>query len=245
MSALKAGFFGCLGVGLAIVVVTLVLGGAASETAKVIASMTLPPRTSAPAAAAAPTASLPPRASLPVAAASPTPTPSPIVLRGTGQTATNDINLPASASIAEFTHTGRSNFAVFVFRGTDKQLLINTIGSYGGSRPLTGPSPIKLQIEADGPWTVRIAPIVCCARSGEFVGKGDAVSVQFSAPSASTWDFFHDGKSNFAVFLTCGTNRQLVQNRIGAFQGSAIQIIPPGNCYWEVQGDGNWSLKPR
>ncbi len=55
----------------------------------------------------------------------------------------------------------------------------------------------------------------------------------------------HDGQRNFVVYLHCGTNRQLVQNRIGSFQGSSILTMPAGSCAWEVQADGNWSLKPR
>lgn len=173
------------------------------------------------------------------------PTASPVVIRGTGQTATDAITLPAPISIGAFTHSGSRNFVVQVVRGTNQSLLINTIGSYSGTRPLTGSDPLRLQIEADGAWTVTITPIACCATSGAFSGHGDATSNQFNSASGATWDFANDGQRNFVVQLHCQGGDQLVQNRIGPFQGSAIINMPSGPCYWEVQSDGNWSLKPR
>ena len=177
------------------------------------------------------------------------PTPSPVVLKGTGETATDPRQLPALISVATFTHSGRSNFAVETFRGGKLlDVLVSKIEVYTGSRPLTGVDPIILNIEADGAWTVTVAPIQWCASSGAFTGKGDMTSTQFNSPTAVAWEFAHDGKSNFAVLLHCGTDgrlRDVVQNRIGVFQGSAIVVIPPGPGFWEVEADGNWSLKLR
>ena len=73
-------------------------------------------------------------------------------------------------------------------------------------------------------------------------------SSQFNGPSAAAWVFAHDGARNFIVELRCGTAGavfDVVQNRIGVFSGGSIVVIPPGPCFWEVQADGNWSLKPR
>lgn len=58
----------------------------------------------------------------------------PIVLQGRGQTATEPISLPASDSVAAFTHAGSRNFIVTAFVDSDKKLLVNTIGAYKGSR---------------------------------------------------------------------------------------------------------------
>jgi hypothetical protein len=170
------------------------------------------------------------------------------VLSGQGQTATDTIRLPAPISLAAFTHDGSRNFIVQVFHGTSTRsdLLINTIGVYRGSRPITGTEGVRLNIEADGPWSVTIVAIQCCATSGAFTGSGDKASNQFTTPGAATWAFSHDGRRNFVVIFHCqGAPDQLVQNRIGAFQGTAIVVMPQSPCYWEVQADGNWSLTPR
>ena len=146
-----------------------------------------------------------------------------------------------------FTHDGQRNFIVKSFRGSREELLVNRIGAYEGRRPLTGTDPVRLNIEADGNWTVTIVAIQCCSSSGEFSGKSDNVSNQFTPPGPlpSTWEFTHDGERNFIVRLHCRTSEQSVQNRIGTFSGSAILVMGGGPCYWQVQADGNWAIKPR
>jgi len=210
-----------------------------SSTSAVIATPTpISASTSTAAPAAAPT----------VVTVAPTvaPAPAPVVLRGTGQTATDAFTLPAPTSRAVFTHNGRSNFAVQVFIGTKRDLLINTIGAYEGTRPLRASEPIRLDIEADGAWTVTITPIACCAASGEFAGHGDAVSNQFNPPGPVAWEFLNNNStSNYAVWTRCVGSDSLVQNRIGVFQGSTIVSFARGPCYWEVISDGDWSMKPR
>jgi len=67
----------------------------------------------------------------------PTPIPQPIVLTGSGD-AVVDIEKDDSAALVHITYTGSSNFIVWNY-GTDGEkidLLINTIGSYDGIRPL-------------------------------------------------------------------------------------------------------------
>jgi hypothetical protein len=193
----------------------------------------------APAATAAATVA-------PTLAPTPVPTPAPVVLRGTGQTATEAITLPGPISRAAFTHNGVRNFAVHVFVGTRQDLLINTIGSYEGTRPLRASEPIRLNIEADGAWTVTITAMTCCAASGDFAGHGDAVSAQFNPPGPVAWEFLNNnGTSNYAVWTRCVGSDALIQNRIGVFQGSSIVSFARGPCYWEVISDGDWTIKPR
>lgn len=199
------------------------------------------PTTAVPTQTAAPPTPAPTRTPAPT----PPPTPSPIVLSGRGQTATDDITLRADPSRGTFTHDGRSNFVVYVYRGTQRSLLINEIGSYRGERPLTGSAPFQLSIEADGPWTLSIQPPECCATSAAYVGRGDAMSNQFNASGASAWQFEHDGSSNFVVYLHCRGSRQLIQNDIGRFSGSKIVVFGSQPCWWEVMADGNWSIRPR
>jgi len=134
---------------------------------------------------------------------------------GLGRLRPIPLQLPVAISIAAVTHDGQRNFIVKSFRGSREELLVNRIGAYEGRRPFTGTDPVRLNIEADGNWTVTIVAIQCCASSGEFSGKSDNVSNQFTPPGPlpSTWEFTHDGQRNFIVRLHCGTSEQLVQNR--------------------------------
>lgn len=152
--AFKATFgVGCAVV-VAIIAIALIGGALASKPAVTTTPTTATPIVNVTTAPGAATTTVP---------AAPRPTASPVVLRGTGQTATDAITLPAAINVAAFTHTGSRNFVVQVVRGTAQSLLINTIGAYTGTRPLTGTDPLRLQIEADGAWTVTITPIACCA----------------------------------------------------------------------------------
>lgn len=209
-------------------------GAPQSTTAKATAALN---PTSAPVATPNPTVPAQP-------SKAPTLVPSPVMLSGTGQTATQPFTLPSAVSVAHFTHAGSRNFVVQVYQGDKKDLLINTIGRYDGVRPLAGTGQFYLNIEADGAWAVRIDPI-SDGGSPEFQGAGDGVSKLFSPPAAGPWEIRHDGTRNFAVYCRCTGGSKLVQNEIGPVSGSQMITFPSGPCFWEVQADGVWSLKPR
>ena len=197
-----------------------------------------------PPAPAAP--STPARPPTPAPAPAP-PTPprgEPITLSGRGQTATNPVTLPSPVSVATFTHDGQRNFIVRSFIGGNATLQVNTIGRYQGQRPVSGSTPVTFDIQADGAWTVRIEPVGLNG-SAPFSGRGDLVSALFTPPSNGPWEFSHDGSRNFIVRLHCASGSRLVQNTIGGVQGSTIVQFGSGPCLWEVQADGDWSLKPR
>lgn len=169
-----------------------------------------------------------------------------VYLQGSGQSAPAAFYLPATDSVLTFTHSGSRNFIVQAYVGSARpDLLVNTIGGYSGSRPLSAAEPVMLDIQADGPWTVQIDPI---AGGGAvaFSGAGDSVSGWFDSPGRATIDVSHDGARNFIVSAHCtGGRPTLVQNEIGAASGSRVVNFPSGSCYWNVRADGNWSLTPR
>ena len=59
----------------------------------------------------------------------------------------------SSLPIATFTHKGGGNFVVMQSDGTWPDLLINEIGTYNGTVPLSS-GPSLLLITADGKWTM-------------------------------------------------------------------------------------------
>ena len=168
----------------------------------------------------------------------------PIVVHGTGHAATGAITLPAPISVAHITHDGQGSFVVESFVGSQGDLLINTIGAYDGFRPLLDGSPVQLNIEADGAWTVTITAITCCAASGAFAGSGDAVSSQFNPPARGPWEFSNTGRRSYVAYAHCVSGDQLLLNRSGSFQLSTIVMFGRGPCYWEVISDGSWSIGP-
>ncbi len=199
----------------------------------------LPTNTPAPTNTPLPTNTPPP----PTATPAPTATPEPVTLSGTSQTATDEVELPSPISIAHFTHNGQSNFIVRTYIGDREDVLINEIGPYDGSRPLTN-GPVIFDINADGAWIIEIRPIGR-QDSAAFSGDGDDVSDLFAPPDRGAWELSHNGESNFIVYLHCAGGSQVVQNEIGAVSGSTIIGFRDGPCFWEVEADGEWSLKPR
>jgi len=178
------------------------------------------------------------------AARAASPTPAPVVLRGSGPAALQPFALPGPISVAHLTHDGQKSFIVQSFVGGQGDLLVNTVGPYDGSRPLFEGSPVQLTIQADGAWTVTVTVITCCAASGEFAGSGDAVSEQFNPPARGTWEFSNTGKRSYVVYAHCLSGDQIVQDRVGPFQGKAVVAMTRGPCYWEVISDGSWSIRP-
>lgn len=169
-----------------------------------------------------------------------------VTIEGRGQLATDAFYPPAAQSAVAFTHDGQRNFIVRAYTDAPRpDLLVNKIGPYAGVRLLAAPGPVSLEVEADGAWTATLQPIPW---SGEapFSGNGDIVSGQFDPPARGTWIHSHDGERNFIVRLHCaGARPQLIQNKIGATEGSQIITFGRGPCFWEVEADGSWSLAPR
>jgi hypothetical protein len=215
----------------------------ADQDVKTSLTITLDPNAGA---GADPTTSTPPtEITAPTEAPVPTEEPEPVELSGSGQYATEPITLPVGVYAATFSHDGQSNFVVLSYIDNEEDLLINEIGPYSGSRPLVSAgSPITLNIDADGAWTLRIEPIGPTS-SPAFAGDGDAVSGIFEAPGLGPWNISHSGFSNFVVLLHCEGGSSLIQNEIGAVEGSQVVNFASGPCFWEVEADGNWSLEPR
>jgi hypothetical protein len=59
-----------------------------------------------------------------------------------------------SAKPAAIAHDGTSNFVVKTYGGRSPDLVVNEIGPYNGTVPLTGPSVVG--INADGNWSITV-----------------------------------------------------------------------------------------
>ena len=197
------------------------------------------PTTAVPVATARPyptaRATLPPQ---------PTKTVAPLVLSGHGQEVTRAVRLPARIAVLELSHSGSRNFIVKAHVGGQSELLANEIGRYHGLRPLAAREAVTFEVSADGAWRIRITPLAA-GGSPALSGEGDYVSATFPAPTAGAWQVSHSGKRNFIVKVHCAGGSDLVQNKIGAVGGSVYVSFPKGPCFWEVEADGRWALRPR
>lgn len=205
-------------------------------TATIIPTETLQP-TNTPTATATP---------LPTKTATPVP---PVKIAGSGETVTDAVTLPGSISRVTLTHAGRRNFIVTAYYNDDStDLLVNTIGSYQGIRPLPEKGSVYFEIKADGAWTIDIEPITNepAAATG-LTGTGDYTSGLFSPIKAGPvpFTFIHTGKRNFVVQVYCAGGGDLAQNSIGAVNSSAVVRFERGPCFWEIRADGDWSIAPK
>lgn len=160
-----------------------------------------------------------------------------------------DVSIPDDQpAIAIFTHQGSQNFIV-QGHGEDSDFpdgLVNAIGNYEGTRPINfgRTDPVReLEIQADGPWTIRVAPLTEApeADNGQGDGVGDAVvRVQGGGRGA----FTHDGDMNFIVeaYERFGQFEGMpIVNEIGPYEGTVR--VPSDTQLLVIQADGNWTFQ--
>jgi len=213
---------------------------------------------------AAPTATpIPP----PAPTATPVPStqaPPPIVLSGSGPQATRLFWLADGIAIFHMTHSGQSNFAVWLMaeNGTKVDLLANDIGPFDGRQAVgvigelgyASPGNHLLDIEADGTWTVTIEQPRVTSAPGPpqtFSGSGPDVSPPFALQMGTArFEMTHNGSSNFAIWLldARGERVDLLVNEIGPFSGSTAVGVTgelfdasPGVHYLNIEADAAWT----
>lgn len=210
--------------------------------------------TDAPTAIPAPTNTPDPTATpeptaIPTEVPTPTPLPEPVVIKGSGQTVTDPFTPPSTVNRITASHQGRRNFALKAYTPDGKSdLLINTIGAYQGVVLLMTDQEIFFEVDADGAWSLQVEVITFDETAAQgAAGKGDYVSGLFmpATEGAIPYTFTHNGERNFAVFLHCAGGRELAQNEIGPVDNQAVVRFREGPCLWQVQADGEWSVKPK
>lgn len=158
------------------------------------------------------------------------------------------ITLPdgVSAGMVTAEHSGSSNFVINVLDSTNQasgDLLVNEIGSYSGTTAygLTGLSDdaTSLEVTADGPWTIDIAPL---ADAAEFEESGSGDGVFLYSGDATAVDASHSGESNFAVWqMSDGwMGSDLLINEIGSYSGTVP--LTAGPALIVITADGSWEL---
>jgi Protein of unknown function (DUF2510) len=151
----------------------------------------------------------------------------------------------AKAGMVTATTNGSSNFQI---SGLDKgnqptiDQLVNAIGSYSGTTAFgvmdLGNKPVKLQITADGSWTIAIAPISSArVLPSSITGHGDAV-FKFDGDAAD-FAITHNGTSNFTV-QQYGGDPSMGVNEIGKYSGTVPFVAGP--TVLVIGADGTWTF---
>ena len=131
----------------------------------------------------------------------PTPEPEPIRVTGSGDVATDTIDVPFAFAVLSIRHTGEGHFAILAYQGNARQLLVNEIGNYVGKRWLMAGEYI-FDVDADGgAWEIVMTPISVQESVSEygFSGDGEDVSGLFTLPGTQAWELSHVGDGHFAV----------------------------------------------
>ncbi len=165
-------------------------------------------------------------------------------ITGNGDDVIDNISVGDGIYRVHFTNAGSSNFVVRSYDSrNDRDLLINEIGAYDGYVFLSGSAPYIFEIQSSGKWSFTIERLTKITDTS-FSGRGDYVTSIFSG-SSGTYEFAHDGKSNFVIKIYTTSGGSLLVNEIGRYSGKKVVTIPSGsNAFFEIIADGNWTIKP-
>ena len=174
-----------------------------------------------------------------------------VTLTGSGQQLTEAFTVDDGLTIATSTHRGDRNFIVWALdeQGERQDLLVNAIGDYDGATVADlDAGTYRLDVSADGNWTVNIALTEHTGGLGlptVFEGDQDAATEAFATDGGLiSFTYEHSGESNFIAWLWTaeGTREALIANEIGETSGSTGQGLDAGLYVLEVAADGDWSI---
>jgi hypothetical protein len=244
---------GCIGLAVIAVVILLIFGALSGDPEGTGTDESADPTASAPStqepeageASTEPTVPPSPEVTVP-----PEPAFTAFELSGTGSSVPR-FEIPAdNAAIAQITHTGAANFAVWTVdeAGEQTDLLVNTIGNYTGTvlfDEAGGSHSVAFDIEADGPWTIAVKPVTEAFRwdgSQPLAGSGDDVAILEPASSGlKSVTVSHQGDGNFAIWAYADFP-DLMVNEIGQYSGEAL--LPDGTFLFEITATGPWTISP-
>ncbi len=173
----------------------------------------------------------------------------PIEVSGVGDDVV-DLAAPGDVpAILNIMYNGSSNFTIWSYNssGDRVDLLVNTIGSYLGTRPVNlfeGDEIAFFEVGANGTWTLELRPLFDAPQigpAGSITGCCDDVLIDaFASSSAARVTFTHDGDSNFQVWAH-GQSRELLVNEIGDYSGTVL--VSAGALVYDIVSEGFWSMR--
>lgn len=160
------------------------------------------------------------------------------------------IDLPEGVTQAMVTssHDGEHYFSIAgldAANETTGDLLINAVGAYEGVTVLGAHStadPVRLQVTADGAWTITLAPLADAPALPE-AGSGDGV-FRYDG-EAATWAVTHTGEHYFSIdhYTDAELSLSLLVTEVGAYEGEVAAGAGPALVV--ILADGDWTITPQ
>lgn len=152
----------------------------------------------------------------------------------------------ARAGLATITHTGSAKFSVSAVDSNGAStgdVLVDTLGGYFGVQS-TGTVPSALVVDADGPWSITIAPLATAPPLAlPTKGAGDPI-YRFDGPSR-TFALQYRGSFLFELRQISGPRAPIIVafDSSGGFSGKGSAIAGPSILV--LHSDGNWAIRSR
>jgi hypothetical protein len=159
------------------------------------------------------------------------------------------VTLPkgAASAIVTATYNGDGYFSVDTLDASyaSSEYLMSSYGAkYSGSMAYGlseyNERSVRMEIQSDGPWTIKVAPI-SSAKTLPKSGTGDKVYLY--AGSAGTVALTHSGKSSFWVDQYTAEDWNYLASGYGTYKGSVP--IYRGPSVIQIEADGKWTASVR
>lgn len=143
------------------------------------------------------------------------------------------------------THRGESNFMVHGLDSGNRvtDYVINEIGTTRGAGAvgIYDDDTTKLDVEADGHWTLVVKPLSAAPTLTASGLSGRGSDILWYYGPARSFTLTHDGESNFIVSQETAEDYRGLVNEIGAYSASRPFLAGPSLI--ELMADGNWSIR--
>ena len=176
-----------------------------------------------------------------------------IEVTGQGQMVSKRFTLQAGLVTYHATHTGSSNFVVYIVDGTtgaEVTSIVNEIGKVDATKAvqLRKSGTYAIQVQADGDWALTFEqPRPSEAPNGPqaYSGSGTSLSPFFHSTGGLLvigGTYQGDGRVAIRLRDANGVVVEQIANQVGSFSGSKGVRVTPGIYFLELYGNGTWSV---
>ncbi len=176
-----------------------------------------------------------------------------VEVNGRGQQVSKKFTLQAGLLTYHATHSGSSNFVVYILdgaTGAEVTSIVNEIGKVDATKAmqLKKGGTYAVQVQADGPWSLTFEqprPTEAPAGPQAYNGAGTSLSPFFQTGGGLVVIgglYQGDGRVAIRVRDANGVVVEQIANQVGTFSGSKGVSLTPGIYFLELYGNGTWSV---
>ncbi len=171
----------------------------------------------------------------------------PVDLSGAGNRSEPWTLAPGVPALMSVEYTGTADLRITSLRadGSQQDLLVVAPGPYSGASVVgLRATPAALRVDAMGPWTIHLRPLVDARTrnvQGTLSGTGDDVAILSPPPAGAVPVIVRDSSPDTFTLTasTPGADALLVDNA-GGFDGTVR--VPAGAVLLDVHSSGPWSV---